>query len=421
MTADSERAVTVTRHFGLDWLRIAAFGTLILFHIGKFFAPGPWLVKTPDPIEWTAWPLLAVQPWRLALLFLVSGYASRALLAKLGGNGAFTIDRTKRLIIPLLFGIAAIVPPQSWVVARIRNGYPADFWHFWTHDYFRFGLFNGRPLPEWQHLWFIFYLWFYTMMLIMIWSLIGPALKARLAGWFDWLGGGSRLLWLPLLYFVPARIGVVFTFGESPQLIDNWVSHLIYLPCFLFGFMLAATDALQPAIARLWKPAAVIALACYAVLLAVVIAYPDDGIWPPHWLMALDRAAMGTMTWSMMIVVLRLADTLLARDHRWRLTLSRAVFPFYIIHQTTIVIVGWWLLSTDLGPAAQFAVLLAATAASCWGFYWLGRVTPLGPLMGLSRRHSAATGRPPGADADPVNRPAADETSPATGSPRSAR
>ena len=80
------------RLYGLDWLRIGAFALLILYHIGMFFVPWEWHVKTAQPQEWLELPMMAINPWRLALLFVVSGFASRILLNKMKGAGAFVRD-----------------------------------------------------------------------------------------------------------------------------------------------------------------------------------------------------------------------------------------------------------------------------------------------------------------------------------------
>ncbi len=371
------------RHFGLDWLRIGAFLLLMLYHVAMVFVTGGWLVKLGQ-VEWLAFPMLFVAPWRLALLFIVAGFAGRTLLAKLGDGRHFARERTRRLILPLLFAMTLIIPPQSWVSLRFNHGYPHGFGHFLTHDALRVGHYGGVALPGWEHLWFVFYLWAYTMLLAAGLLLLEAAAKVRLAAWFDRLGTGSRLLWLPLLYLVPARVLITFTVGEQHGLFNDWLSDVLYLPCFLFGFGLAGTDQLWPAVRRLWKPALALALASYAVLALVETLYPANR-WPPHALMALDRAAMAAMLWTMALVMLRLADGLLNRDHRWRAPLGEAVFPFYIIHQTIIVLTAWWLLPARLPGVLSFALIAAATTAGCWLFYRLGRSLPaLAPLIGLS-------------------------------------
>ena len=371
------------RHYGLDWLRAGAFALLILYHIGMAFVTGAWLVKLTQ-IEWLSYPMMFVQPWRLGILFIVSGYASHALLRKLGGVEPFVRQRTLRLIVPLLFAMALIVPPQIWVSLQLNHGYSGSYLHFLAHDAFRFGVYDGVTLPGWEHLWFVFYLWLYTILLAASVALAPAALKARLAAAFASLATGQRLLWLPLIYFMPVRAAITFTTGESHGLFNDWLSDAIYLPCFLFGFGLAGTRVLWPAIARVWKPGLALALASYAVLVAVETAYPAD-MHPPHLMMAADRAALAAMMWGMALVLLRLADTILNRDHSWRARISEAVFPFYIIHQTIIVIGAWWLLPAALPAWLAFLILLVATVAGCWLFYRLGRTVPaLRPLVGLS-------------------------------------
>ena len=92
------------RHYGMDWLRIGAFAVLILYHTAMVFTPWGFHVKTAQPVEWLSVAMLISNPWRLTLLFVVSGYASRALFAKSGGVGRFLASRASRLLVPLAFG-----------------------------------------------------------------------------------------------------------------------------------------------------------------------------------------------------------------------------------------------------------------------------------------------------------------------------
>lgn len=394
MSAESPRAATrpamPARHYGLDWLRIGAFVLLILFHIGMYFTPGNWVVKTDHPIAWLALPMAAVTPWRLALLFVVSGFASHALLARLGGPAAFLRQRSLRLLLPLGFAMAVVIPPQSWVRLAGDHGYAASFWHFWANDYFRFGQLHGITLPAWEHLWFVAYLWAYTALLVAGIAFAPAWARARAARAVEALGKGSRLLWLPLCYFLPVRVAATFTVGESHGLFDDWLSDLVFLPAFLFGFALAATPSLWPAIARLWRPALLLALAGYAGLAAFEIAYPAD-IVAPHLPTALSRAATALTLWSAILVLLHVGQTLLNRDHPWRARLAEAVFPVYIVHQSAIVVAGWWLLGRGYPPLAEFALIVAATAGSCALFYVAARSIPwLAPFAGLSPKRRAA-------------------------------
>jgi hypothetical protein len=127
----------------MDWLRIAAFALLIFYHVGMFFVPWDWHVKTAHPQNWARVPMLATNSWRIPLLFVVSGYASAALFGKSGRVGRFLGDRSARLLVPLVAGMALFVAPQPWVELSFKHGYAPGFGWFWLHDYFRFGEIGG--------------------------------------------------------------------------------------------------------------------------------------------------------------------------------------------------------------------------------------------------------------------------------------
>lgn len=392
------------RHYGLDWLRIAAFGLLIFYHIGMFFAPGVWLVKAPHVIEAAAWPMLAVQPWRMPLLFAVSGYASRALLGKTGDTTAFLRARSMRLLVPFAFALLLLIPPQTWIGLTGR-GYGGSLLQFWTSDWFRFSRVEGVFLPSVEHLWFVAYLWTYTMALGAALLLMPRSWKAAASRIAPWLGGGRRLLWAPLFPLLVLRLALLFTVPEAHGVLHDWVSDLVYVPAFLFGFALADTPGLWAAIRRCRVPALLLSLSACLVLIGIEARLPDGVVPRPHAVQALQRDAAVVMAWSTILFLLDWAHRHLNRDHRLRRTLSEAVFPFYLVHQTIIVAVGWWIRDSGMSAPAMFAVLVSATLGGCWLFYEIGRrIGPVRPLIGLAPHPSARRGvtRPVGRQAQPA-------------------
>ncbi|WP_353203629.1 acyltransferase family protein [Sphingomonas sp.] len=371
------------RHLGLDWLRIGAFGLLIFYHIGMVFVPWGFHVKTAQPQDWVALPMLALNSWRLLLLFVVSGYASRALLIKGSGTPGFAANRTLRLIVPLLFGVLIVVPVQPWIELTTQRGYAHDFGYFLTHDYFRFGILSGVALPTWQHLWFVAYLWFYTMLL----ALLVAGFGARSGqGLFDRVFG-TVLVWLiPAAWLVAVSAWLFPGVGPTNTLVDDLVSHAQYLPGFLFGFALAGSPGALAAMRRWWPWALGVGLLCYGVVVAIEIEWPGSTTpaWPYGILFASARAVQG---WSIIVALIGFADSYLNRDHRWRRVMTEAVFPFYIIHQTIIVGVEGALLPLGLPAVVEFLILLATTVGGCWAFYAIGReIGWLRPLIGLRPR-----------------------------------
>lgn len=369
------------RHYGLDWLRIGAFGLLIFYHIGMFFVPWGWHVKTAQPMDWVTIPMFATNSWRLALLFVVSGYASRVLIEKLPGAARFARERSARLVIPVIAAMILIIPPQPWIELITQHGYAQDLGWFWLNDYFGFKTMSGIVVPTWQHLWFVVYLWAYTLGLALL-SLAGID---RMQHVFDRLFGGIGLLAIPLAWALVVALWLGRGHEITHALVDDWLGHITYLPAFLFGVGLGRSAAALTAAARLWKSALALSILAYAVVVAVELQWPGNTPIPDGYADAF-RAARATMGWTMIVALIGIAGRYWNRDHRWRPVLTEAVFPFYIIHQTIIVVVGWWLLRFALSPGVEFVIILAATVAGCWAFYLIGRsVRWLRPLIGLKR------------------------------------
>lgn len=381
----------MTRHYGMDWLRIGAFALLILYHIGMVFVPWNFHVKSLHVEDWATLPMLATNAWRLTLLFVVSGYASRALLRRSIGVGAFFGNRCFRLLVPLLFGIAVIVPPQCWVELVTKHGYAGSYLTFWTRDYFRFGTLGGIALPTWNHLWFVVYLWVYTAALTLSIAIVRvPILQAA----FDRVFGGWLVLVLPVAWLVFVHGWWFQMAAETQALVGDWVAHVTYFPAFLFGFGLAGSDAAMAAIGRWWKVAGVAAILGYAVILGVELHWPGD-IQAPRWVYTPYGIAHAVEQWGAIVALIGIAERHWNRDHRWRPMLTEAVFPFYLIHQTIIVLVMYALLPAGLPGWAEFACLLAATVIGCTAFYRIGRaIAPLRPLIGLRPSPSPTPKRP---------------------------
>lgn len=372
-----------TRHYGLDWLRIAAFGLLIPYHAALVFAPAHWVINAKQAVSGLVVPMTLMTPWRLALLFAVSGFASRKLFDRSGDPRGFALSRSLRLLVPLAFAMVAILPLELWIREGV-NGYPNGLATFWLRDYWRWGTYWGVEMPSWEHLWFVVYLWFYSMLLG---GLLAAGLLPRMQRWFDDLTAGAGFLWLPIAALVLAKLSLTFVLPEHGGVLTDWNAHPTNFPLFLLGFLIAGGRHAWADVARSWRPAAAVALLCAVAVVHTELHWPAGGM-PPHGWMALDRAARMAMAWSMIVLLFHAADVWLNRDHRLRATLAEAVFPAYIIHQTAIVALTWWLRPTGgAGWPGEYGIILGGTLLACALFYLVGsRIGPLRPLIGLKRR-----------------------------------
>lgn len=373
------------RLYGLDWLRIGAFGLLIFYHIGMFFVTWDWHIKSPSPLPWVELPMLALSPWRLSLLFLVSGVASAFLLTKARAGG-FARSRSARLLIPLAAGMILFVPPQPWVELTVQHGYGRDFWSFWAGDYFRFGKLDGIDVPTWNHLWFVAYLWVYSIVLALAAAMLpGPA-KAALLRATDVALGGWRVIAVPLVALWALRMTLYPIFDETHGLVDDWYNHAAYGLVFAIGLALAHSPELRRAFIAWRWPALLLAVVGYAGYATFYLAYPEGGPEPTGALLALGRLARVAEGWGAIVALVGLALAWSPQDSPARRYLTEAIFPYYIAHQTIIVLVAFWLRPFGFDNAAMFAILSAATIAGCVLFYEVARRSgPLRPLFGLKR------------------------------------
>ncbi|OYQ36101.1 hypothetical protein CHU93_01175 [Sandarakinorhabdus cyanobacteriorum] len=342
-------STTPTRRFDLDWLRIAAFGLLILYHCGMAFVTWGWHIKLAR-LDWLEPVMLFTNAWRLILLFLISGVASAAMLAK--GREGFAASRSWRLL-PLLAGVLLIVPPQSWVEVQANGHWNGSFLRFWREEYFGFSDHLGLILPTWNHLWFVVYLWAYSMLLALLPAGGLAALKRRAAR----LLAGGRILWLPMLAIAGVRLGLADRFPETHDLVTDWAAHPIYGGAFLLGVAMGPNGPLWAGVARWWRAGLVLGFAGWLGV-AGINALPGDPAGP--WVVA-SRLARAVQAWGMIIGLLGAAQIWLNRDHSWRQPLAEAVFPAYLIHQTIIVLSAWWLLPLAVPLAMKASLLISTT------------------------------------------------------------
>ncbi len=381
-------ATVASRQFFLDWVRIIAFFLLILYHVGMVYVSWDYHVKSSLPVT-AIEPLMQLSsPWRLGLLFLISGAACGSMLQK-NGPARFVRQRSVRLLPPLLFGMAVIVPPQAYVEVVEKVGYQGsfvDFMQLYYHAYQGFCK-DGHclDLPTWNHLWFVAYLWVYALVLAAIVWLAG----GRVAQWSqksaDWLQGWKIIL-LPVLVLGVARILLFSQFPQTHDLVSDWYNHAQYVFLFVLGALLAP----QP---RFWQQldharwfCLATALGCWAALV-VYYHLPDGTIAPAQvefW-RHVQRMVYALLQWCATGAACGFAHRHLQFDSAKRRYLAEAVFPVYILHQTLIVVLAHVIKPCQLEQGMEALVLIVLTLTlSFAGFELVRRVRVLRPLFGLA-------------------------------------
>jgi acyltransferase-like protein len=373
--------VAPVRRVDLDWVRIGAFGLLILYHVGMFYVPWTWHIKSAHPVTALEPLMLALNPWRLALLFLVSGVATRFMLRKAAAS-ALLRSRSSRLLVPLIFGMLVIVPPQAYIQIVESLGYSGGFVDFYLQHYFAFGkAFCPNPciiLPTWNHLWFVAYLWVYTVSLSLV-LMAMPGVMGWIERWLAPLLSGGLLLIVPSLLFGLFRLTLLPNFPSTHALFGDWYNHALFAAVFLLGFLLALAASFWEAVERQRWIALIFALAVFASWL--FLRSVRDGGMP---LRLYAGFAYGFYQWLCIVAVLGFARRWLTKDSAARRYLTDAIFPYYIVHQTAIIMIAHGLRGSGLSAGFEAAVIIGGTAATCIATYEIvRRVGWLRPLFGL--------------------------------------
>lgn len=383
------------RLFFLDWLRILAFGLLVFYHVGMYYVTWGWHVKSPaasDAIE----PLMMLSsPWRMGLLFLISGAAlAHALTAKVQPGSAFFRRRSVRLLWPLLFGMLVIVPPQSYfeVIEKLHySGSYADFMRDYLSarpDFCRIEEGRRRCLtvPTWNHLWFLPYLWVYTGLALLLTRWAPRSLAWGSQAIAKRSGSPLFLMLLGALPLALARVTLI-GFEITHNLHWDWYAHAQYLSLFLLGMLLARVgDSLWLAMGRLRWRAFLCALGTWGLQMLYFKAFADNP--PPEALRVTMRLLWGSMQWWALLAACGFARQWLNFDSPLRQRLSAAVFCVYILHQTVIVVLSQVLKPWQLAPLLEGVLLVALTFALCGLGYALARrlPAPLALALGVERR-----------------------------------
>jgi len=393
------------RRHDLDWVRVCAFGLLVFYHVGMYYVTWSWHVKSPFASTTLEPLMLLSSPWRLSLLFLISGVATAFLFGGSPAAGAAPRDRhrllatrSRRLLVPLVFGIAVVVPPQSYyeVVEQLPGGYHAGYLAFlgqYLTGYDGFCDADGcLYVPTWNHLWFVAYLWVYTMVLGLVWT-VAPRVLWSMGQSLERPLSGLGALLLPALVLGVLRMALAGRFEQTHALIDDWYSHAQYFSVFLLGFLLARTATFWDALMRFRWVALMLWLVSWAGLTGYFGAYASAE--SPHALRMAMRALWGMGQWGAIVALLGFARRWNPGDSHLLRYLVPAVFPVYILHQTIIVVAAHNLKPFGLSPMFEGPLLVVMTFALAFGAYEVvRRVAWLRPLFGLKRSQPTPTALP---------------------------
>jgi hypothetical protein len=370
------------RRYDLDWLRIIAFGLLIFYHVGMFYVTWGWHVKSVYASS-LAEPLMRIiNPWRLALLFFISGVAIRFATDKADSIARFARSRLARLGLPVLFGVYVWVMPQAYYQVRQSGEFPGSIFEFYP-DYVRLEQVFSTITPTWNHLWYLVYVLFYILLVLPLlpWLRRVPETRA----WQRLVRSRLVVAVLFILPFVVIETWLSPRFPTTHAFVDDWANHGHRFLIFLIGFFVAKDPVFWRTIDRVWLIGPVLAASTYLVLMngqAVV-----DGLrqyLPATTVWFLFSYAMILYAWSCILTLLGFGQRFLNRQSVTLRYLTSAIFCYYVLHQTITVVAGYYLTELRLGGVVEACALTIITIGGCVaGYEVLRRIPGVGILFGV--------------------------------------
>jgi len=361
------------RRYDIDWIRVIVFDILIIYHVGMFFVPWGWHIKNNEIVEWMRWPMLFVNQWRIPILFVVSGMGTRfALRYKTGGQ--YIKERLSRLLIPMLVGIFIIVSPQVYLERLTQGQASESFFEFYPQ------FFNGI-YPEgnfsWHHLWFLPYLLVMSIVATPLFLKLREVDNNVIISIKNQLKKSPFRVYLFVIPLFVAELVLEPLFPITHAFIGDWYAIVFYFILFITGFILVSIGG------SIWKAFDKVK---YVSLMTGIISSPillwfwynvDSSIFIP---------IFKTLNiWSWILTVFGFASKYLNRESNLIKYRNKAVYPFYILHQTITVIIGYWLMNTPIHYMWKFIIMVIGTFGFAWLIYELiiRRIPRIGPLFGV--------------------------------------
>lgn len=368
------------RHYFLDWLRVIAFAVLIFYHIGMLYSENwGFHFKSTYISHYVEYFLLVFAPWRMLLIWFISGVALRFMLDKVRGvksNALFVLNRSIFILLPLLVGLWLIVPFQLYAEMSQKSVIDITYWQF----YLAFLDINNEMFANYQsgvwrhvdvnHLWYLRSLWQF-MLIIILFSLF---MKLPFFTPLFKLGKVSQPLLVSLLV-IAMLLTHNYLEGDAVREANGFI--------FLFiGFLLAKHNYFWASLKHyFWVLCVSFTLLCIYILMA----YQNVFDLPSYIFTTIYniQRVLGVLT------MLALAQHFLNFKTNYLKTFNSWVFPFYLLHQSVLIILCFVLQPLEVGSFIEALLVVIGTWCICAVITLIvTRIDILRPLIGVKTQNS---------------------------------
>lgn len=335
--------------YNMDWIRVIAFDLLIIYHIGMIFMPWNYHIKNNEISESFTLPMMFLNQWRLPLLFIISGMGTRYALSY-KSTGLFIRERILRLFIPLLLGILIIVPPQVYLERLNQSVHYGSYFDFYKT------LFQGiypHGNLSWHHLWFIVYLLFFTLVLTPVFVYIRNNPENKIINKLQY--AIEKYPFAIYSLTIPSIIIEVWLFpkfGYTLAFWGDWYALSFYLILFFYGYIFVSIKEI------FWK----LTERKRYVFLGFAIVFTILYFTLLNTSIPIIKPILRIINlWSWILTLLGFSVKYLNKPSNLLSYRNEAVYPFYILHQTVLLALAFYIVKWNVSIATKFILLLIGT------------------------------------------------------------
>lgn len=344
---------TVARRYDLDWIRVIAILLIFVFHSLRAFNFSDWHIKNATASQAAQSITNFMDTWIMPIIFVVSGAA--AALSMRDGSirtaGKFLKDKVLRLIVPLIFADFVGGYLQVYIERISHHQFNGSLLQFLPHYFEGVYGFGGNFALVGNHTWYLFFLFLLLVVSLPLYLLLKSRALAPI------VEKVMNLLSFPgLIYiFVLTMISLAYLTGPAREFMADSINWgLGYYAIFLLGgFLFTFSQKLNVSIMRLrW------------ISLALAV-----GTWV---LFFLTGEAEDLSAWMWVLTFLGFAAKYLNFTNPFLKYATEAVLPFYILHQTLIVCIDFFVVQLPLPIIVKITIVIVSAFASIMLIYEYG-------------------------------------------------
>ena len=348
------------RQYFIDWLRILLILSVFVFHIGMFFNTWGWHVKNPREYGGMLKNVMIfLHQWRMPLLFLISGAGTFYALGK-RTPGRYLGERFKRLMIPFFAGIFVLVPVQVYLEKADQFSSLLSFYPQMFDGVYPSGNFS------WHHLWFILYLFVISLFMAPFLKLIRSKGYLRFSLWLEGFASRPLSLNIVVVILIGSQLLLRPYFPENTHaLVNDWAYMAFYIIFFLAGFMLLSSKNIIESIRKQKNLYLTEAGLATAMMFSSPYIFANESTADLVW-----GISSIFLAWSCALAAIGYARQYLNHDSTFRKVANEAIYPFYLLHQPVILVLGFFLIKVEMTDFVRFLLLITSSFGITCALYW---------------------------------------------------